>query len=285
MISTEDLAYWLQTTNRRYSEEAVPHRKRPFLALCDFARERSCSIPSNHPIAKFIFEWFYSHSPPDAHQVGAVYTAVYFYDTAFWPLSVPIVFGCVSIDAFECLETMPAGVKAELGSNQNCVQKYVSHWANCMDYGYGQMDISSSQALNARAFNSLSAAHAEIQGANSQLLNVRPNYKAILGLRMATEIFLKTVLIQELNSSDRDLKKISHTLEDAARRCADATGDTTFEEIASRVQVYPSVSARYDQSNWPPHEVWEAASLAQLTAAALTRLYSDRDMRSQVLST
>lgn len=285
MISNEDLVSWLQVTNRRYGEESVPHRTRPFLALCDFTRERKCSIPFDHPIAKFVFQWFYSRSPPDAHQVGAVYTAVFFYDTAFWPLSVPLVFGRASVDAFECLETMPAAVKADLGMNQRYMRDYVNHWANCMDYGYGQMDISSSQTLNARAADFLSAAHAEIQGANAQLLDARPNHKAILSFRMATEIFLKAVLVQELDLSDRELKKISHTIEDAAKKCAEATGEATFEEVANRAHVYPQVSARYDQSNWPPHEVWEAAALAQLTAAAATRLYSDRDMRSQIIST
>jgi len=285
MISNEDLASWLQATNRRYGKESVPHRRRPFLALCDFTRERNCSIPSDHPAAKFVFQWFYSHSPPEAHQVGSVYTSAYFYDTAFWPVSVPLVFGHASVDAFECLETMPAGVKADMGTSPRHVEEYVNHWANCMDYGYGQMDLSSGQTLDARAAKIFGAAHAEILGANSQLLDARPNYKAILSLRMATEIFLKAVLVQELDLSDLELKTISHTLEDAARKCAEATGESAFEEIANRAHVYPPVSARYDQSNWPPNEVWEAASLAQSTAATAMRLYSDRDMRSQILPT
>lgn len=285
MISNEDLVSWLQTTNRRYGEEAVPHRTRPFLALCDFTRERNYSIPTDHPVAQFVFQWFYSHSPPDAHQVGAVYTAVYFYDTAFWPVVVPIIFGQVSVDAFECLETMPQGVKSALGGNRLHTEEYVHHWANCMDHGYGQMELASCQALKPRAADFLNSAHAEIQGANAQLLTGRPNHKAILGLRMANEIFLKAVLVQELNLTDKELQKISHRLEDAAKRCADATSDGIFEEIANRSHVYPPISARYDKSHWPANEVWEAASLAQLAAASATRLYSDHDMRSQILST
>lgn len=283
MISDEALSSWLQATNRRYGVEGIPHKKRPFIALSDFTREHNCSFSSNHPTSKAILQWFYDHSPPGAHHVGSVYTGVYLYDTAFWPVHVPLIFGTVSIEALDCLETMPKPIKETLGSSHQDMWNYATHWVNCIDHGYGHMDLASSQRLTPRASRFLSAAHAEIQGANSQLLETHPIHKAILSLRMANEIFLKAVLVQELDLPDGKLMDISHQLQDAANRCSDVTGEKTFEEIAKRVHVYPPVSARYDQSKWSTDEVWEAATLAQLTAAAVTRLYSDRDTRSAVL--
>lgn len=285
MLTDKDIALWLEVTNRRYSSEGVPHKARPFTAMGDFSREYNCSFAFDHPTAKTIFQWFYEHSPPGAHQVGSVYTAVYLYDTAFWPVHVPLIFGEVSVNALDCLETMPSKVKEALASSHQDMWVYATHWVNCMDYGYGQMDLSPSQRLKPRAAKFLGAAHAELQGANSQLLDARPNVKAILSLRMATEIFLKTVLVQELALTDDELRKVSHKLEDAARKCAETTKERTFEDIAERVHFYPPVSARYDDTDWPTPRVWEAVTLAQLTAATVTRLYSDRDMRSAVFST
>lgn len=74
------------------------------------------------------------------------------------------------------------------------------------------------------------------------------------------------------------MRDIGHKLEFAAQTCAQITSDDAFEEIANRVQIFPPVSVRYDQSDWPVQTVWEAALVAQLTAAVTTRRYSGRSM-------
>lgn len=283
MLSPTELLTWLATANRRYSAEGVPHKGRPFQAMSDFTREHNCSLAMDHPLAKTIFGWFYEHSPPGAHQVGSVYTGVLYYDTAFWPVHVPLIFDQVSVNVMDCLETMPAQVKKELEADHRDIWTYVVHWANCMDYGYGQMDLGGASPLQPRASKLLGAAHAELVGANAQLLETRPNVKAILGMRMATEIFLKAVLVQERNFTDSQLMKISHNLQDAANVCAEATTEKEFEEIGMRASLYPPVSARYDDTEWSNISVWQAATLTQLTAATVTRLYTDRDMRASIM--
>lgn len=285
MLSPTDLRSWLAAANRRYSAEGIPHKERPFQAVSDFTREHSCSLAMDDPLAKTIFDWFFENSPPGAHQVGPVYTGVHFYDTAFWPVHVPLTFGKVSVNAMDCLETMPPQIKKILEANHRDIRTYVVHWANCMDYGYGQMDLDGASPIQPRALQLLNAANAELVGANAQLLVLRPNVKAILGMRMASEIFLKAVLVQERNFTDSQLMKISHKLEDAANACAEATGERAFEDIAKRASLYPPVSARYDDTEWLNTCVWQAASLTQLTAATVTRLYTDRDMRASILST
>jgi hypothetical protein len=285
MLSTSELLDWLSTANRRYAAEAMPHKGRPFRAMSDFAREHNCSIAMDDPLAKRMFDWFYEHSPPGAHQVGSVYTGIYLYDAAFWPVHVPLIFGEVSVNALDCLETMPQQVKRGLETEHHDIWAYVVHWTNCMDYGYGQMDLEGGSRLSPRALKFLGAGHSEVVGAHSQLLEPRPNVKAILGLRMATEIFLKAVLVQELDLTDSELMKLSHKLEDSSNACADATKERVFAEIAKRVSLYPPVSARYDDTEWSVFAVWQAAALTQLVAATVTRLYTDRDMRAPIMPT
>ncbi len=251
--------------------------------MSDFTREYNCSLAMDDPLAKRIFDWFYEHSPPGAHQIGSVYTGVHFYDTAFWPVNVPLIFGQVSVKALNCLETMPAKIKMVLAGDQCHIGTYMVHWVNCMDYGYGMMDLGGASQLQARASKFFGAAHSELVGANAQLLAHHPNVKAILGMRMATEIFLKAVLVQERNFTDSQLMKISHKLEDAANACADVTKEKVFEEIGKRASLYPPVSARYDNTEWSSTSLWQAVSLSQLTAATVTRLYTDQDMRASIL--
>jgi len=285
MLSPAELLVWLTATNAQYGSEGIPHKSRPFQAMSDFTREHNCSLAMNDPLTKRIFEWFYEHSPPGAHQVGAVYTGVHLYDTAFWPVHVPLIFGQVSVNALDCLETMPVQIKKILEANHRDIWTYVVHWVNCMDYGYGRMDLGGRSQLQPRASKFLGAAHAELVGANAQLLELRPNVKAILGMRMATEIFLKAVLVQERNLTDSALMKISHKLEDAANACAEATNEKVFEEIGKVASLYPPVSARYDNTEWSNTSVWQAATLTQLAGATVTRLYTDRDMRASIKPT
>jgi hypothetical protein len=283
MLTEAELLQWLTSTNRRYGAEGVPHKGRPFRAMSDFTRENRCSLGMADALTKRIFEWFYEHSPPGSHQMGAVYTGIHFYDAAFWPVQVPLIFGTTRVGALDCLETMPKAVQHALESDRREAWAYVVHWANCMDYGYGHMDLAVDAKLHPRAMRFLGAAHSELVGANAQLLEVRPNVKAILGMRMATEIFLKAVLVQEQDLTDGQLMKLSHKIEDAASACADATKENLFDEISKRVSLYPPVSARYDNTEWSHKAVWQAAALTQLTAATVTRRYSDRDMRASIV--
>lgn len=278
MFNCEKLNDWIEITNRRYSAEGIPHKSRPFKAWRDFSLEFQSSFTMDHPTIKAIFHWFYENSPPRAHEIGSIYTGIYLYDTVFWPIYVPIIFGTVNINAIDCMETMPAQIKKNLISSQQNQKDYLLHWANCIDYGYDQSDLESVSCLKPRTRIFLGAAHAELIGANSQLLEARPNVKAILGLRMATEIFLKAVLVQELDFSDDKLRKISHKLEDAAYKCAEVTKTDVFNKIAESVFLYPSVSARYDDTKWPIDKVWQAAALTQLTGASVTRFYSERNI-------
>ena len=284
MLSQPELSRWLSDANRRYSDKGIPHRRRPFEAMRDYTVEFRCSLDSRDPLTSKIFDWFYQHSPPHAHQMGSIYTGVYYYDTAFWPVQIPLIFGEVSVNGLDCLATMPQSMKQTLHTHSPHNWIYASHWANCMDYGYGQDDLQQIRILKPRAQDFFDAAHAELLGANSQLIETRPNAKSILGFRMATEIYFKAVLIHTKDLGDNQLKKISHSLEGGAKACADATGSKEFEAIAGHVGVFPPVTARYDVPEWPLDRVWDAALLAQHTAATVTRLYTDRNIRRSMHS-
>ncbi len=279
MTTGDLLNEWLAAANRRYAAEGLPHKTRPFRALSDYTAENKCSLTFDHPIAKAMFEWFYAHSPPGAHHVGSIYEGVYYYDATFWPVSVPIIFGTVSVNALDCLITMPEQIKQQLSMSPGDASSYAEHWINCMDYGYGHSDIEQMRELKPKTMSLLAAADGEIRGAASQLLEQRPNLKAKLNLRMAVEIFLKALLVEKLDLAEKDLKAISHNLSDAAKTCAEATEIDDFATIQSRVSIFPSISSRYEAPDWPASAVWEAAALAQFTAAAVARCLGGRNLR------
>lgn len=284
MIDRRTLKDWLNSTNARYRTEEVPPRHRPFRALSDYSREFQCSLMLDSPIAKSILDWFYKHSAPGSHAIGSMFTGAFYFDTYFWPLHIPIGFGTFSINAFDCLETMPEVVKEHLANSPQDSSNLALYWVDCCDYAYGLDELQKSDKLNSKALAFLNNGDRELRGAVAQLLSSRPNTKAILALRMACEIFLKALLIQEKNLTDSQLKNLGHKIKDVSAQCYSATLVSEFDTVAKAANVFPDVSERYDGDERKFSEVWNALCITQITAAAVIRYYSGRDMRPQVFT-
>src|SRR5687768_12327796 len=97
---------WLHAANERYRAADTPPKQRPWLAWSDFAREREVTIDSTHPIVKRIFSWFRANTQEGSMSMGPLFRAAYYFDTSFWPLDIPVVFGTVALDLFSRLTTM-----------------------------------------------------------------------------------------------------------------------------------------------------------------------------------
>ncbi len=92
---------WLASANKRYRSESIPAKRRPFEALCEYTKEKKAAITFRSPAADQVFRWFQERSAPGAHRIGTLFTGTYFYDAHFWPVSIPIGYGNVKLDAFQ----------------------------------------------------------------------------------------------------------------------------------------------------------------------------------------
>jgi hypothetical protein len=286
MIEPHVLDAWLNSTNARYRAEEVPPRQRPFRALSDFSREFKYAFLIDSPIANSITDWFYKNSAPGAHAIGSRFTGAYFFDAYFWPLHIPIGYGSrLPIDVFDCLKTMPQPVKELVHQSPQDLWNLVLYWADCIDYGYGIDDIRKLGKFNEKALTFINNGDQELTGAIAQLILPRPNLKAILALRLACEIFLKALLIQERNlTDDSQLKKLSHKIEGIAAECFEETNIPEFDVVRNSADVFPPVSDRYDGTERKLSEVWDALCVTQIAATAVIRRYTDRDMRPQIFA-
>lgn len=283
MLDTNQLEIWLKSANERYRREEMPPRARPFRAMSDYTREFNCSVALDSPLAKFVFDWFYENSQPGSHAIGALFTGAFYFDACFWPLYIPHGYGMFSLNALECLKTMPQPLKDQLEQSREDLWRLAIYWADCCDYAYGIDDIRKLVKLRDNALNFIKNGDRELIGAMAQLNAARPNTKAILSLRMATEIFLKALLIQEKDLCEKQLKKLSHKIEDIAEECFQVTQLADFSRLAKAASVFPDVSERYTGGECKLSNVWQAVCVTQAAATAVTRLYSNRDMRSQII--
>jgi hypothetical protein len=283
MIDQNSLETWLTSANIRYREEEIHPKGRPFRALSEFTQEFNCSISLNSPIAKMIFDWFTVNSQQGSHAIGSLFTGVFYFDTCFWPLSIPIGSGSFALTPFDSLETMPESLQNQVSESSNDYSRLILHWIDCCDYAYGVDDIQKQGKLSPKALTFIQNGDRELIGAVAQLLIPRPNTKAILALRMASEIFMKALLIQEKNFTDQELqKKFSHRIVDIANECFTISGLPEFETVSQTAGIFPGVSDRYDGHEWQLSEVWKAMCITQIAATAVTRFYTSRDTRPQL---
>ena len=214
--------------------------------------------------------------------MGSLFTGSYFFDACFWPVSIPIGWGQFKLDALAALETMPDTLKCELKNNVDEFWVYVLYWADCLDYAYGFDDICKIALLPSLAVTFLKNADKELISAVSQVNSQRPNPKAILTARMATEIFLKALLVGKRGFSEQELKALGHDVAEVAYAANEACQTKELEIIKNLAHVFPPMAHRYTGPEYSLQSVWEGLSLAQMAAATVVRQFSDHDVRPQI---
>ena len=279
MVDKQGLEEWLISKNAQYRAEEIPPSNRPFKALGDYSREFNCVFSFDSVIAKIIVDWFYKCSTPESRYIGSVFTAAFYFDACFWPLEIFLGFGQFSINPLDCLDTMPEELKIDISKNPQSFNNLAFYWADCFDYAYGFDEIQECGKLNSTTLSFLKNADLELRGAVAQLILPTPNTKAILSLRMACEIFLKALLVQERNSTTLELQKFGHNIKNIAEACYSATNVAEFNLVANGADVFPNVSERYDGNEKSLAQIWRALCIAQIAATTVVRYYTDRDVR------
>lgn len=280
--TAEKFEAWLQNTNERYRATQTPIRRRPLQALSDLSVQFNCAVSMVSPLAERVFKWFAAHSPPGAHTIGAMFTGVFLFDTAFWPVDIPVGYGQFRVSPLDSLTTMPAPVRESLWQSAEARPVFLSTWVDCFDYAYGADVLLRDGTLGERAKKFLENADAELRGASAALLTHRPTLKASIGFRMACEIYLKVFLLEERKLSDSELRALGHRIHALAAACYAVKPHKEFRILEQGASAFPEVSARYDGTSGDPKEVFDAVFLTQQTAATVVRHFSSQDSRSQI---
>jgi hypothetical protein len=179
---------------------------------------------------------------------------------------------------------MPITIKDSISKSSKDSAEMLQYWVNCFDYAYGLHDIRGLNLLTSRTLRFIENGNLELCGAINQLVSARPNPKAILSLRLACEIFMKALLIEEMGLNNAQLKKLSHNIEDIAKECFAVSGVSEFKMVADLASIFPDVSDRYEGSSRCLYDVWNAVAITQVAATTVIRCFSKRDMRSQIPS-
>jgi hypothetical protein len=273
---------WLEQINRKMSDAGVPYIQRPLLAIRAWSLDKDVAVRIPSPTSDHVFKWFYRNSPEKAHQIGPLFTGLFYFDVYFWPVNVPLAYGRVNLDPFTSLNAMPESVSARLRSETAVHGDYLALWADCVDYGFGRDDLRGNNTISGFAASLFAAANAHLEATIAVLREKHPNPKAMDSGRMATEIFLKSFLAAHGGLSEKGAIEISHNLELALNECLRTRPTSELSRLQARVAQFPGVKARYEGVTYNHVDLWNAYGTAQFAGSAVVRSLSDRNMRRTV---
>lgn len=275
---------WLKSANEEFRNAGIDQRRRPWDAIRRYSTEFNTSVDITSDVAKKIFEWFEAHSKPGVHQIGSLYESVYFYDSQFWTVSIPIAYGTVELNALECLSQMSEDMKNEMMSQRKQAWDYVAFWADCVDYGMGIDDLRKTLGLNEFGVQLLLSGDQELRAATSILKQHRPDPRAILNCRMATEIFLKSFVALKVGLTEKQAKAIGHNLHKGLDKFIEVSGFDHWEKVRSTLSVFPEINERYKGQDITSDFLWDGYSFAQSIGTVIIREYTDRNTLEQIMA-
>lgn len=272
---------WLEKFNKAAADKEMPYHQRPFHALLAWTEENKCSVILSSDFSNKVEAWFLRHSPPSAHNIGSLFTGVYFYDGHCWRVAIPLAYGSVRLDPWSSLVEMPETIAAKLRQEPPSWVDFLSVWADCVDYAFGRDDLFAT-APDGFAKQLFTSANQQLDATVSLLLEEFPNPKVMESARLATEMFLKCFIGFHRGISQPGAKVIRHDLDRALRECLTIRPSSELAGIGPRLSQFPTMGARYEAKHYQRCDLWFAYGTAQFTGSALVRSLTDRNMRKQV---
>ncbi|WP_140178341.1 hypothetical protein [Providencia stuartii] len=256
-----ELNKWLSRINREFDELGIEPRQRSLKAIMHYSKEFSISISLSSDTAKKIFEWFNNRSRVDECKGESFYDSVYFYDSQFWNISIPVIFGTVNIDIFECLYDMPQIIKDEICQQDEYANEYVSFFESCFTYSMGLEHLRLNKNFDKQDIQFLLSGAQELKSATSILSKNQFDSRAIMNCRMALEMFFKGYITLKEGLSDQEAKKIGHNLYRGLDKVIDVSGYKQLEEIRPYLLIFPEIHERYSEQNLTRLQVWDGYRL------------------------
>lgn len=283
MCSVEIPEELIQEVNAELSKEGIDHRRRPWEALGRIASRLRTSIQIPSEEATAVFDWYEKHGKPGSQKSGGLYSAAYFYDSEFWEVSVPVIYGEVSVNALDSLVDMPQPLMEQIMSTSDSAWDYVAFWCDCFDFGFGYDDLYRSKSHSEFGIQFLHAGHEELTTAASLLLENPPNKRAIMSCRMALEMLMKAYIDLKRGLTESDARTFGHDLEALFEEFVKLTGEQKLIQLKPLLTIFPPVSDRYKAQTASKSDLFQAFSFAQMVGAELARELTDRNVQKQIM--
>jgi hypothetical protein len=272
---------WLVRFNDECRKREVASGERPFRALERWAEENGQKAPLfdlllSHlatPAFNAIYEFLKANTSLGRDHAAPFRQTCFFYDTAFWPFIVPVIYGHCMVDPIRFVVGMPAVLFRDLGFNSGARDELDAHWFDC-SHQMNHSRLIDGEELEELARSFLAGGEKSLLATADSLLAVPPNPKAAELSRDAFESILKGFAVVKTGLTLNDAKEIRHKLRKLVRRCAPGLPASEHARLERACSLYPDIAARYEKTALPARRLWECYSEAQHAMAISLRIIS-----------
>lgn len=276
---------WLEKTNEEFRCRDTPLDKRPFLALLKYSNEIGESFFGlGTESSKDIFDWYKKKYNLHLNNETGNFQSVYYIDSEFWKVSVPLVYGKIRLDPFNSLENMPKKIKDELFENSQNSWDYQLYWASCIDYAFGYDQLLNNQNINKDGLSFFKAADQDLRKAITHHVNRIDNSTVVWDSRNALEKFIKAMIGFKVGLTEDRARSLNHNLSKNFAELIRITGYVELEKLQPELNFYPSYADRYAPIQLDKLTQWKCFKMAQLIGAVVVCEFSETNMVRQLIA-
>ena len=270
---------WLVAFNADCRKRDMPAGERPFRALEAWAKHNGENASPfdlllahlSSPAFTAIYAFFKANTSLGREHSAPFRQTCFLYDTAFWPVIVPLIYGHVAVDPIRFVVGMPPAVFRDLGFNSSARDKLDAHWFDCLHHVNNHRLIDSDE-LPEIARDFLAGGEKGLLAAVESLLAVPPNQKAAELARDAFESTLKGFAVVKTGLTLAEAKDIRHNLPKLVHRCGPQLPATERERLEKACLLYPQVGVRYEKGAAVLKRLWDCYREAQHAMALSLRI-------------
>ena len=261
---------WLVSFNDECRKRQVSAGERPFRALERWAKENGQTpalfdLLVGHlaaPAFAAIYAFFKVNTSLSREHSAPFRQTCFLYDTAFWPVIVPVILGSCVLDPIRFVVGMPPTVFRDLGFNSRARDEFDAHWFDCLNH-INHSRLIDGEELPELARDFFGGGEKALFAAADSLLAVPPNQKAAESSRDAFESTLKGFAVVRTGLTVGEAKDIRHNLIKLVRRCAPQLPAPERDRFERAALLYPQVDARYKKGALSLRRLWESYREAQ----------------------
>lgn len=216
---------------------------------------------------------------PEDQRGGGVHLGAFLFRDLFCRVSVPIIFGSPNIDFFQMID-LSDYQKSWLSNSPENIARLTDQAVDLLDFGYGWMEFGHGRSLDPRGASLIFRSHVQLEAAAATATGAYDYRGTIQSALLGSELAIKAGLAAH-GLTDGELKDFGHNPVRAAKKLAELETNFDLDRVLRVVKLFPDyVQSRYAGAEPDRKKTGHILMGAQYIASEVTRLFSDRNLRS-----
>jgi len=260
---------WLEDFNNSCRKRQIGASVRAMIGIVEWAEANGVignpadiwTAYCNSDTYQAIEEYLREHSgAARAHLVMQAPQSCFFYDDAFWPVSLDS--SRTKPSPVPQLKEMPEGLRQHLEEDADATEELSAHLAECVYVARFRYEWKKGPIVPKLASDFFQGAERSLDSALTNLLANPPNEEAAELSRDTFESALKALVAALAGLTAKKARQISHQLDELVQGCRPLVDPSISTRLQAAIGYFPAVHIRYEPSPIRGTRLWKCYSEA-----------------------